>query len=473
MQSISEPLNLLHEDGSWFARAHELELWLLRCDANLRKPALTLVPKFEFHHDNRSAWPVLLDGHTRADDGWQLRANNLAVDWGRRVEAFAKEGVEQGPAWAQQGLSGLAGFATTVTLILRAMVAPLEGLVIVLAPGVIEDVAALQDELMALLSEPALERCRWVLLLDHQLPLPRALIDNLGPERCLITDCVVDDETQRRDITAMLGAGNPAHFGTAWPTGVQPPPRVDDPPPLAKEHRDAALQAAGVNPALIEGGPKIRAAVLGAAMAMKEGRGSEAIGLQRQAAELCAAMGLTELQVISQTSLAAYLSGLGQRPAAKQLLGETVNLARAQGLHRSESQTLLALGLLHNLDGDPEASAQAYVESARAAEAGGEPQLAIESWRMAGQLAAGIRQDQAAVDAFAQALRVAGACEPDEVRRSSAPEAARQLAAVYERHLMHDQAGSLYAMADAMEAEDAKAEAESSETGELASDAGE
>ena len=64
----AEAIAALDELGLAAVRAHELELWLLRCDANLRKPALTLVPKFEFHHDNRSAWPVLLDGHTRADE---------------------------------------------------------------------------------------------------------------------------------------------------------------------------------------------------------------------------------------------------------------------------------------------------------------------------------------------------------------------------------------------------------------------
>src|SRR5690606_22069983 len=130
VQSISDPLNRFHEDGSWFARAHELRLWVIRCDATLRKSVLDLVPKLEFHADNRSPWPVLPDAHTKADDGWQVRANGLAADWMRRVEAFAKDDVHQGPVAAPQGPTGRAAFRTTAAAILEAMVAPLAGVVV-------------------------------------------------------------------------------------------------------------------------------------------------------------------------------------------------------------------------------------------------------------------------------------------------------------------------------------------------------
>ncbi|NVB37012.1 hypothetical protein G6O69_04165 [Pseudenhygromyxa sp. WMMC2535] len=452
MQSISDPLNALHEDGSWFARAHELRLWLVRCDANLRKPVIDLLPKFEFHHDNRSAWPLLLDAHTHEDGGWQLRANNLAADWQRRVEAFAQDGVEQGNAWAQQGLGDeLADFRATATLIAQVMAPPLDGLVLVLAPTIVEDGAALEADLMALLAEPDLARCRWILVLDVDVEPPRALLDALGQDYAQTTICVVDPDAQRRDLAAMLGGSDPKHFGAAWPVGVTPPPRVDDPPPLPKPARDQALREAGIDPAMLDGAPQLRDASLRAALAMQEGRGAEAIAHQRRACQLCASLGQVDLQLITQTSLAAYLSGLGQRAAAKQVLDETVGLAREKGLRRGESQALLALGLIHNLDQDHAASTQAYVASAQAAEAGGEPELAIEGWRMAGTLAASLRQDQAAVDAFAQALRIAGATEPERVAASGAPEAARSLATVYERHQMPAQAASLHALADSME----------------------
>ena len=448
MQSISDPLNLLHEDGSWFARAHELRLWVIQCDASLRHPVLALVPKLEFHADNQSAWPVLLDAHTRADDGWQLRANALAADWARRVDAFAKEGVAQGAVTPVQGPTA---FRTTAAAIARSMARPLAGLVLVLAPTIVQEPARLESELTALMGDPALQRCRWVLVLDLDVPPPRILVDALGSQRALVTRCRIDPGQQRRDLSAMLGGSDPARFGTAFPVGVTPPRRVDDPPPLPRETRDAVLRAQGVDPALVERGPEIRAKALGAAIAMKDGRGAEAIEQQRQVRDLCASVGRPELQVIAQITLASYLSGLEQRPAAKRELLAAIEVARAHALPRPESQAHLALGLLHNLDGDHASAVRAYADAGRTAEAAGEPMLAIEGWRMAGQLAAKLRQDDAAVRAFGEALRIAAAAPPAQLERSSAPEAARQLAAVYERRGLPTQAASLHAQADLME----------------------
>lgn len=448
MQSVSDPLNLFFEDGSWFARAHELRLWVVSCDASLRNPVLTLVPKLEFHADNRSAWPVLTDAHTKADDGWQLRANVLAADWARRVEAFAKAGVQQGQVKATQGP---AAFRTTAVAIGKSMVAPLEGLVLVLAPAIVQHPTQLESDLTALMGDPALQHCRWVLVIDLDTAPPQALIDALGPQRALVTRCRIDPAQQNRDLSAMLSGTNPARFGTAFPVGVTAPRRVDDPPPLPKEKRDAALKASGIDPALVDRGPEIRAKALGAAIAMKDGRGPEAIEQQRQARDLCASVGQHELQVITWITLASYLSGLEQRPAAKRELLGAIEVARAHRLLRPESQAHLALGLLHALDAEHPAAVRAYADAGRTAEAAGEPMLAIEGWRMAGQLTARLRQDDAAVRAFGEALRIADATPPAQVEQSSAPEAARQLAALYERRGMQAQAVSLYAQADLME----------------------
>lgn len=451
MQSISTPLNALHEDGSWFARAHELRLWLIRCDANLRKSIVALVPKLEFHADNFSAWPLLLDAHTTNDDGWQVRANVLAADWARRVEAFASEGVQQGTLALATVPSGFAAFRATLAAILAAMTEPLQGLVVVLAPTIIEHPEALEAALMHLLGDPALQRVRWVLVIDVDVAVPGNLLDSLG-ELALIGDYRVDDAQQRRDLAAMLQPGDPARFGTAFPLGIQPPPRIDDPPPLPKAQRDAALQAAGIAPVMLEVAPQIRMKVLGAALAMKERRGEEALAHQREARDLCAAAGLVELQVISQVTLASYLSGLGQREVAKQELVGAVELARAHGQLRVQSQAHLALGLLHGLDHAYPTAIHAYVDAAKTAETAQEPILAIEAWRMAGQLAAQIGQDNAAADVLREALRVATGVAPEAQKHTSAPEAARQLAVLCERHGMTAQAASLYAQADAMEA---------------------
>ena len=206
-----------------------------------------------------------------------------------------------------------------------------------------------------------------------------------------------------------------------------------------------------MNPALIDDGPQIRAKVISAALAMKEQRGAEAIELQRQARDLCAGLGEFELQVIAQVTLASYLSGLDQRELAIQELRAAIEVARTHDLRCLLSQAHLAEGMLHALDRQPMEAMCSYTEAARVAEAADQPVLAIEAWRTAGQFAAGLCQEQAAASALHEALRVAAVATPAQLEGSSAPEAARRLAAIYEQRGMSAQAGSLYVQADAME----------------------
>src|SRR5438045_2304729 len=95
MQAISIALNQVFEAGSWFVRAHELRLWVVRVSGDLRKTALQVVTGIEFLPDNRSAWVAVPDSHTTADPGWQVRANRLIAHWSDRRKAFLeKEGIE-------------------------------------------------------------------------------------------------------------------------------------------------------------------------------------------------------------------------------------------------------------------------------------------------------------------------------------------------------------------------------------------
>ncbi len=91
MESISSPLNRLHEDGSWFARAHEVRLLVVRCSGDLRKPVLGLVPMFEFHADNRSPWMMSLDGHTGARVGRVAVATSIPTT-SRSIAGSASSG---------------------------------------------------------------------------------------------------------------------------------------------------------------------------------------------------------------------------------------------------------------------------------------------------------------------------------------------------------------------------------------------
>lgn len=455
MQSISDALGRMHEDASWFARAHEVKLLVLRTSSDVRGAVDKLLPQLEFHHDNLAAWLLFEDARGPDGDGWQARANRLVTHWDQRREAFAKEGVEiQAVPMPPAGNKGPRILRDTTAKVLRTLVKPLEGLVFILSPTVVDDDAAFENELTELVGAPELARVRWIVVLDPDLSPPNRLISALG-EHAIVSNCIVEDDAKTEDMKALLassgGAGGKA-FGMAAPKGVTPPPRVDDPPPLDEAERDKALVEAGIDPRYMEEAPKLRDCVLGAAVAMKDGKGPEAIEQQRQARDIAASLGLLDVQVICQITLASYLSGLDQRSAAIKELEAATEVAREGDLPQSEGQAQLALGLLHNLDGRQVEAARAYGQAGRASERAESFILAIECWRLAGQLALDAGQPSEATQSFQRAIQLAGAAEPDIQKASSAPEAARKLAELCSKRGLQAQAQSLYDVADRFEA---------------------
>ncbi|MEM6994500.1 MAG: hypothetical protein AAF721_28550, partial [Myxococcota bacterium] len=355
MQSLSDALNRLQEDGSWFARAHEVKLLIVRTSGDTHGPALKLVPMLEFHHDNRSGWLLFEDAHTKADDGWYVRANRLAEHWGQRCKAFEKEGVVMAPVEAplppsRLGASGLRIFRDTSTRVLKELKDPLEGMVYVLAPAIIEDAGAFETDLTEVVGAPELARVRVIVIVDGATALPSKLLGALG-KHAIVCDCTVDDAKKSADMRALLATGSTPTFGMAAPAGVTPPKRVDDPPPLPPEERDAAMKEAGIDPRMMTEAPKLRNCVLGASLAMEEGNGAEAVRQQRQARDIAAELDLKDVKVISQITLASYLSGLDQRPLAIKELQDASKFAEENELHEQQAEAELALGLVHALDG--------------------------------------------------------------------------------------------------------------------------
>ncbi|WP_437764914.1 hypothetical protein WMF27_32765 [Sorangium sp. So ce281] len=465
MQAISAALNRLLVEGSWFVRAKEVELLVVRTSADLRKPALRIVAGLEFHHDNRSAWVVLEDAYTLADPGWQVRAHRLLAHWEDRRAAFMqKEGIEMPAAaapasavsaspLAAQGAgrraARVAPFRGAAGAVVAALRPPLEGLVVAIAPTVVEDAEALGNEIEALITEPALGPCRWVWMVDAAAPWP-ALLDRLGQDRAMRCECAPDPGQRDEDLRALVQAPN-ATFGRAAPRGVQPPRRVDEPPPLDPAVRERMLREAGLSPEYLEKAPDLQRLVLGAALAMKEGRGLDAVRMQREACDLAASLRLAEVTVLCQVSLASYLSALEQpNLAAKELRG-AVDLAARHNLGLQEAQARLALALVLALQQRLPDAAREYAECARRADKANVPLLAIEAWRLAGQIALQMKTEQQAIACFSEAIRVAEGSEREVVKISSAPEAARRLAALCRERGLVAQAESLYTQADAME----------------------
>src|SRR5262249_52126705 len=137
---------------------------------------------------------------------------------------------------------GPAAFLDACVGVLEATRPPLEGLVLVLAPAIVEDSEALGPYLNALLVDaPELHACRIVLVLDADQPVPQLVINELG-DAAVICDCATDPEQKRRDLQALVkseGNGGPA--AGAWPAGVVAPRRPNAPPEVDPAVRDAAL----------------------------------------------------------------------------------------------------------------------------------------------------------------------------------------------------------------------------------------
>ncbi|TKC93340.1 hypothetical protein [Polyangium fumosum] len=465
MQAISSALNRLLEDGSWFVRAKEVNLFVVKASADLRKPALKILGGLEFHHDNRSAWVLFEEAYTRADSGWQVRAHRLLAHWEDRRAAFLKnEGIEMpsAPAPALAGQAGLlahldagsrtarvAPFRGAAGAVATALRPPLEGLVLVLAPTIVEEVDALGNEIELLIKDPATKACRWVLLVDAAEPRP-ALLDRLDAKHWLQCDCVPDPKQHDKDLRALVYAPNPSFAGAA-PRGVNPPRRVDDPPPVDPAVVERTLKEAGLSSEYLAKAPDLQRLVLGAALAMKEGKGVDAIRMQREARDLAASLGLAEVTVICQVSLASYLSGLNQRDLALTELRSAIELATRHDLGLQEAQARLALALLLSLQQRLPEAAREYAACATRAEKANVPLIAIEAWRLAAQLALQVKAEPQAISCFSEAIRVAVGSEKEMVKVSSAPEAARRLAALCRERGLIAQAESLYTQADAME----------------------
>ncbi len=450
MQSVSDALATLHRDVSWFARAREHRCLVATVGGDLRAAALKVIAAGEVHADNRAAWVTLEDAMLAAEPGWAARSNRLVDHWKLRREAFAKEHVELPEVTVTEGDTP-AAFAATLGAVLDALRAPLEGLVVVLAPTVVDGSPAIEPVLHALFEHPSLGRARWVLAVDESVA-PFAALVGAPSLRCVTSRAVVDAATLDRDLDAIVSPAG----GVAMPRGVTPPRRVDDPPPLPREKRDEALRAAGVDPASLDTLPALRTRVLGAAVAMKRGRGAEAITLQREARDLAASSGMHLAAALCSITLASYAAGLGERASALVELDDTTKRAAAHGLPLQEAEALLAAGMLHALDGRlPEASA-AYARAGEAAERAEALSLAVEAWRLAGtiQMQAG---DELAARSLQRAVTLAEGADPAVAKASSAAEAARMLAEIYARRGIPSAAASLHAQADVIERGEASA----------------
>ena len=460
MQHLSDPLNALHADCAWFARAREVRLLVVRTSGDLRKTVTTLVPRYEFHADTHSPWVFADDAFEPGAPGWESRAARLLRDWERRRAAFARVGTPMPsavprpparvPAAADPGLNLFIGAGAAV---LDAQRAPLDGVVLVLAPTVVTAPDALDADLGLMLSRPEVRGCRVVLVLDVDVDPPYRTLAWLGAA-ALLCVCASDPAQKRRDFQHLLTSAAPG----AAPAGVTPPRRPGVPPAPDPAVRDAALRAAGIDPAYLEHAPALRRLILGAALSVGDGRFADAVELQGEAVRLSHQAGVPRMTVICQLALASYLSAAGDRPRALAEAAAAAQRAAEGGLPEQESQACLAQGLLHTLDRRPLDASAAYQRCAQLAESTDAGILAVEGWRLAGQAALEGGASHLGAQYLHRALAVAGRLDPAAQGATSAPDAARRLAATYAGWGYTAHADALYAQADAIEAAPATGE---------------
>jgi tetratricopeptide (TPR) repeat protein len=452
MESIAKPIKQLFEDSGWFARAHELRLLTIQVDAELRTSALDILAKREFHADNYSPWTILDDAYLAENDGWLLRANRLQAEHERRRDACAKEGVPLDAAPPRREQPGVLGFAALLGDLLGTLHAPMRGWVIVLAPTMVTNRIAYEYEVEALIHAPALSSVRWVVVDSELAPLETARVKLV---RAAIHSTVhVDPDDQAAELSAMVAAAAPSgglSFGHAGPRGVRPPARVDDPPRPDPAQFEAALRAKGIDPRYLEQAPMLRQCLLGAALAMREGRGAEAVELQRQSLTICETLGLHEQRVICQMTVGSYLLALRNRADAQQEYEQAAVYAEQHQVPVQAALARMGLAALYGIDEAYEHAANEYITAARWAEHAQSELITIECWRLAGQHQLNRLDYEAAHQCFLHSIRVAEGAPAKIQQTSSAPEAARRLASLFAERSMHAHAQALYDQADRIE----------------------
>jgi len=330
MEAIAIPLRRLQEEASWFARAGEIKLLHVTADATLRGAA---------------------------------------------------------------SRSPTAELAAQLFEARRALVEPLTQLVVVLAPTRVEDPQRFAAELSSMVGARELGDVRWIVVEtdgDAIGPLARELGRAALSCACLVDGAAQDDALAAQGAAAVSDPVTVQPRSTSWRApgaapDVEPPPHVGAPPPASDEE----LRAVGLSPVFVKGGGEaLKRLVLGAALAMRNKRQSDAVTLQARAAALCAEMQMPTEQVLNLHVLAGYHIAGQHGARAREVYLQAGALAHTHGFKDLEAQT----------------------------------ELALEG-----------RIETSAIDCWKRALDLADELDPKLAQSTSAAEIARALAAVYRK----------------------------------------
>ena len=465
----------LAEDLTWFFTCPEIRLIHIRTAGTERPVVVQQLTITEGHAYNRSPFFVIEDAHTKDEPGWLARAGRIGVIHEARRKAMAEEGYRL-PAipLLVDASDPLAATAWRLQQCVEAQkgISELDGLVVVLAPTILEQPQTFADSVLALVR--SLPKVRFVVIeLGDELakPFTKALGD-----AAMTNDCAVDPAVYRKEMTDQLAASAAAPVGASPEVAVggAGPKNVIAPPRFGKPARDAAFtpeeqailtKELGPSAALLgPNGALLRQRVLGAALAMQERQFAKAISLQSQAAKQCFDVGLVKFGFIMEVTAAGYLLHAGDGARSRAAFDSAAKRAEKAGLFDIAAQALLGLAAVQAVQKDLEESTATYARAGELSMKAQMPIIAIEAYRTAGQVALRAHAQNAAVMAWRRALEIAEVALPEVVANSSAPTVARALAKVMQSNGSFAAAQSLIDQADEFEHPPAPAPAKTTTT---------
>ncbi|UQA63218.1 hypothetical protein [Polyangium aurulentum] len=461
MQCLTDPLERVAEAMRVFIDRPALRLLHVTTADAIRIPVLEHVMAAEHDAENLCPFVCLEAPVEEGDDGWGIRAVELRVDMEALCEreATAPEGaaeVRSMPAEAR-AKTDLGRFLLELRVAVQCLGKPLAGLVVVLSPVWVRDVARWQEDVRALLAREDLGRVRWVLV-DLEEPISLDVARGLGASAYLV-DARIDVAALQEESDALAASIESAPSG-AWgarATGAAGPDEA--PPPrynaraLDPEELRALAEGANLPPEVLSVEPmqKLRALITGAARAARNRDVAGAVAKQREARAFCKGIGWRKGAVMMACLLGGYALQAGAPRAALDIFTEARDEATEEDMAELAAQAEMARGTCLLLEKRDDEAARSFAEAGMLAGELGSKVMAIEGYRMCGQILLGRGDEKHAVQAFVRALEYAEGATPQERATSSAAEAMHALASVCRAHRLGAQADALEAQAAAME----------------------
>jgi tetratricopeptide (TPR) repeat protein len=459
MKAYSDPLDRLREALRWFMAVRELLLMHVTTGPELRTPALTEIARAQTRPGNDAAIIVCTTPAVDGDPDWSLRSEELAETLGVIAEAAAKAEPPRRLRTPSPAGPGFAGFVGALKRALDALAPAFASLILVLAPEGVEDAAAWVGDLRRLCGDRSLAKVRFIVV--EREPAPASILVEELAGLGEAVDIRIDPLASRSFLAALVDGMKTAPSGadphrTAGMAGPrEAPPLRPGQAVLDKGAAGAELAAAGMNPALADPDvmKTLKVEALSANLAMQEGKPQVAVEHQVRARDTAEAAGLLRESTLMQLMLGGYLLQGGGVPHALRVFEEATGRAKALGFTDLEVQAQMATGGTLLMSQRPLDAARAYATGGASAEAAGQTALAIECYRTVGQILLANGSEKEAATAWQRALALAEGAPKEQRISTSAPVAARDLAALYRRHGLEPQARALEEQVQRWEAE--------------------